>query len=272
MSLEVGRGASVPQEGQPGRRSALVTGGTRGIGLGIAERLADEGWDLILNGRRSPESVEAALSGLRARGVEVHYVAADIGTNEGRLGLCQCIAELPSSVDLLVNNAGVAPKERCDVLEMTPESYERVLRINLDGPVFLSQAVAKDMLARPRSDGFMRSIVNVGSISATVVSVSRAEYCIAKAALAMLTQVLAARLGSAGIGVYEVRPGVTLTDMTAAVRDKYDAMLAQGLCVQPRWGTPGDVARAVASLARGDFPYSAGQVVHVDGGLTLPRL
>lgn len=253
-------------------RCALITGGTRGIGLGIAERLASEGWDLVLNGRRPAESVAPALEGLKATGVQVRYVAADIGTPEGRLALSRQLAELPSSLDLLVNNAGVAPAERRDVLEMTPESYQRVLRINLDGPVFLSQIVANDMLARPRSDGFMRSIVNVGSISATVASTSRAEYCIAKAALSMLTQVLAARLGSDGIGVYEVRPGVTLTDMTSAVREKYDAMLAQGLCVQPRWGTPEDVGRAVAALARGDFPYSTGQVVLVDGGLTLPRL
>jgi NAD(P)-dependent dehydrogenase (short-subunit alcohol dehydrogenase family) len=174
---------------------------------------------------------------------------------------------------VLVNNAGVAPKERRDILDATEESFQYVLSTNLQGAYFLTQSAANWMIAQKNTDsGFRGCIINVSSISATVVSVNRGEYCIAKAGLSMATQLFAARLGEFDIPVYEVRPGVIKTDMTAGVTEKYDKLIEGGLCVQKRWGYPDDVGKAVASLAKGDFPYSTGQVIMVDGGLTMPRL
>jgi len=255
------------------RQVALVTGGSRGIGFGIAERLAREGYALAINGVRAEAEVAENLSRLRAHGVEVVYAPGDVASEAGREATLQRTLASFGPPNLLVNNAGVAPKERRDVLEMTRESYERVLGTNLAGPLFLTQLVVRHMLAaREREPDFAACVVNVSSISASVVSTNRGEYCIAKAGLAMLTQLFAARLGPLGIPVYEVRPGVIQTDMTAGVAAKYDQLIANGLCVQPRWGYPDDVGRAVAALARGDFPYSTGQVILVDGGLTIPRL
>ena len=255
------------------RRAALITGGSRGIGFGIAERLAREGYDLAINGVRPEAEVVDSLARLRAHGVEVVYARGDVASEAGRAALLERTLASLGPPNLLVNNAGVAPRERRDLLEMTPESYERVLGTNLAGPLFLTQLVVHQMLAaREREPDFSACIVNVSSISASVVSTNRGEYCIAKAGLAMLTQLFATRLGGLGIPVYEVRPGVIKTDMTAGVTERYDRLIADGLCVQPRWGSPEDVGRAVAALARGDFPYSTGQVVLVDGGLTIPRL
>jgi NAD(P)-dependent dehydrogenase (short-subunit alcohol dehydrogenase family) len=254
-------------------RAALITGGSRGIGFGIAERLAREGYNLAINGVRPEADVIDNLARLRAHGVEVVYARGDVASEAGRAALLERTLASLGPPNLLVNNAGVAPKERRDLLEMTPESYERVLGTNLAGPLFLTQLVVHQMLAaREREPDFAACIVNVSSISASVVSTNRGEYCIAKAGLAMLTQLFATRLGGLGIPVYEVRPGVIKTDMTAGVTERYDRLIADGLCVQPRWGSPEDVGRAVAALARGDFPYSTGQVVLVDGGLTIPRL
>ena len=255
------------------RQVALVTGGSRGIGFGIAERLAREGYALAINGVRAEAQVAESLSRLRAHGGEVVYAPGDVASEAGREALLERTLASFGPPNLLVNNAGVAPKERRDVLEMTRESYERVLGTNLAGPLFLTQLVVRHMLAaREREADFAACVVNVSSISASVVSTNRGEYCIAKAGLAMLTQLFATRLGPLGIPVYEVRPGVIQTDMTAGVAAKYDQLIANGLCVQPRWGYPEDVGRAVAALARGDFPYSTGQVIVVDGGLTIPRL
>lgn len=255
------------------RRSALITGGSRGIGFGIAEQLAREHFDLVINGLRPESALQEELARLRAHGGQVVYVAADVAAEEGRALLVQRTLQAFGAPNVLVNNAGVAPNERRDLLEMSRESYDRVLGTNLTAPLFLTQSVAREMLgARERSPSFSACIINVSSISATVVSLNRGEYCIAKAGLSMVTQLYAARLGALGIPVYEVRPGITQTDMTAAVTAKYDALIAQGLCVQPRWGQPEDVGRAVAALARGDFPYSTGQVIMIDGGLTIPRL
>jgi NAD(P)-dependent dehydrogenase (short-subunit alcohol dehydrogenase family) len=173
----------------------------------------------------------------------------------------------------LVNNAGVAPKVRADLLETSEESYDYVVNTNLRGVFFLTQLFARDMVAAKKSDpAFSGTIVNITSISATVVSINRGEYCIAKAGLSMMSQLFATRLGADGIPVYEVRPGVIKTDMTAGVTEKYDKLIAGGLNVQPRWGYPEDVGKAVASLARGDLPFSTGQVIMVDGGLVIPRL
>jgi len=174
---------------------------------------------------------------------------------------------------VLVNNAGVAPKVRADVLEATEESYEWVMKVNLQGPYFLTQAVANWMIEQGKADeAFEGCIVNVSSISAEVASVSRGEYCISKAGVGMATKLFAVRLGEFGIPVYEIRPGVTMTDMTAGVKEKYDKLIAEGLCVQPRWGYPEDVGKAVAMTVRGDLSYSTGQVINVEGGLMLDRL
>ena len=263
---------------------ALVTGGSRGIGFGIAEKLAAEKWDVIINGVRPEEAVAESLAKLRAHGIRVGYARGDVGSVEGRNAILEATRRFISSqlsapgaplpaLNLLVNNAGVAPKVRADLLETSEESYDFVVDTNLKGVFFLTQAFARDMVAAKKSDpSFSAAIVNITSISATVISINRGEYCIAKAGLSMLTQLFAVRLGGDGIPVYEVRPGVIKTDMTAGVTEKYDKLIAGGLCVQPRWGFPDDVGRAVAALARGDFPYSTGQVIMVDGGLVLPRL
>jgi NAD(P)-dependent dehydrogenase (short-subunit alcohol dehydrogenase family) len=248
---------------------ALVTGGTRGIGYGVAVALAADGFDLVLCGRR-PAS-EVSLDGLGER--VVSYVRADVGSDAGRADLLAEVRSLVGCVNLLVNNAGVAPLERRDILEATEESFDRVLGTNLRGPYFLTQAIARDMVAARLADpGFAASIVFVTSISSTVASTDRGEYCVSKAGLSMAAQLWAVRLAEHGIGVYEVRPGVIRTDMTSGVTEKYDRLIAEGLIPQNRWGQPDDVGRAVAALARGDLGYSTGQVIMVDGGMTLDRL
>ncbi len=255
-------------------KTALVTGGSRGIGFGIATALAQEGWNLVINGVRPEESVAGVLDELRALGVTVGYARGDIGSVEGRRTILDATrVHAGGCINLLVNNAGVAPKVRADLLETSEDSYDWVVDTNLKGPFFLTQAFANEMVAARQADpAFAAAIVNITSISATVISINRGEYCIAKAGLGMMSQLFATRLGPEGIPVYEVRPGVTKTDMTSGVTEKYDKLIADGLCVQPRWGFPEDVGKAVASLARGDLPYSTGQVIMVDGGLTLPRL
>lgn len=256
-------------------KTALVTGGSRGIGYGIACALAAEKWDLLIAGVRPESSVSASLAALRAAGVRVGYAQGDIGAAEGRAAISQALHGFAGggAANLLVNNAGVAPKVRADLLETTEESYDHVVDTNLKGTFFLTQALAREMVrARAADPQFSAMIVNITSISATVASVNRGEYCIAKAGLSMLSRLFAARLGASGIPVFEVRPGVIKTDMTAEVQAKYDELIGEGLCVQPRWGLPEDVGRAVAALARGDLCYSTGQVIMVDGGLTLPRL
>jgi len=249
---------------------AIVTGGARGIGLGIARCLRAEGWRLVLCGRRGGEEVREVVEGL---GGEALYVSADVSVAADRARLVSEALDRFGGVNLLVNNAGIAPRVRADLLEATEESFEEVLRTNLQGPYFLTQLVARQMIAqRAAQPGFRGLIVNVTSISATVASTNRGEYCVSKAGLAMATRLFAARLGEHEIPVFEVRPGVVATDMTEAAKDRYDALLAEGLAPQRRWGRPEDVGRTVAALARGDFPYSTGAVIMVDGGLTIARL
>jgi len=256
------------------RRVALVTGGTRGIGLGIARALAADGFTLALCGIRAPDALTDLIRSLSLEfDVQVEYFRCDVSSDADRAALLDGVRATCGALHVLVNNAGVAPLERKDFLEMTEESFDRLHHINVRGPCFLSQAVARWMIEQRAADsGWRGCIVNVSSVSATMVSVARGEYCMSKATLAMLTQVLAVRLAPEGIPVYEVRPGVTLTDMTAVVREKYDRLIADGLVPQGRWGEPEDCGRAVAALARGDFPYSTGQVMMVDGGMTIPRL
>jgi len=254
-------------------RVALVTGGARGIGLGIAQCLAIEGCDLALCGVRPPAAAEKAVYGLRAAGRDVMYVQADVSAAEDRTRLLAGLKARFGRLNVLVNNAGVAPEVRADILEASEESYDRVMGINLKGPYFLTQAVANWMVAQRKEDAdFAGCIINISSMSATVASPNRGEYCLSKAGVSMATKLWAARLGEFGIPVYEVCPGVVMTDMTAAVKDKYDRLIAGGLTVQQRWGYPEDVGKAVAMLVRGDLPYSTGQSIMVDGGLTLQRL
>lgn len=253
--------------------TALITGGSRGIGYGIAEHLARAGFDLAINGMRPESAVTQALEGLRILGAEVLYCPGDVASGEARAAMLEKIQRHFGRLNVLVNNAGVAPKERRDILEATEESFDHVLSTNLRGPYFLTQAVANWMVSQKRdTPDFEGCIVTVSSVSATVASVNRGEYCVSKAGLSMMTQLFAARLGEFGIPVYEVRPGIIKTDMTTGVTEKYDRLIESGLTVQPRWGLPDDVGRAVAALARGDFPYSTGQVIMVDGGLTINRL
>jgi len=255
------------------KRIAIVTGGSRGIGLGIVKRLLQDQFSVMLNGVRPEESVADVLQSLRDTGAEVAYCAGDISDPQAREALIAATRETFGALHVLVNNAGVAPKVRADILDATADSYDWVMDVNLKGPYFLTQLAARWMIEQKQADSAWEgSIINVNSVSATVVSVNRGEYCISKAGLAMATGLWAARLGEYHIPVYEVRPGVTATDMTAGVTEKYDKLIAEGLTVTPRWGYPEDVGKAVAALARGDFPYSTGQVIMVDGGLTVPRL
>jgi len=255
------------------RKVALVTGGARGIGLGISESLAREGYDLVLCGQRPAEAVGEVVQSLERFGGAVHYVTADVSDGEARARLLTSARERFGRLNLLVNNAGVAPRVRNDILDTTEESYDWVLSVNLRGPFFLTQAVARWMLEQRREDpSFEGSIVFVTSISSTVASTNRVEYCISKAGLSMAAQTWAVRLAEFGIPVYEVRPGVIQTDMTAGVQERYNRLIEQGLMLQPRWGLPEDVGRAVAMLARGDLSYSTGQVIMVDGGMLVDRL
>lgn len=254
-------------------RVALVTGGARGIGFGISESLARDGFDLVLCGQRGADAVEEPVRALEQLGVRVHYVAADISDAEARAQLLESTRERFGRLDVLVNNAGVAPRVRNDILETTAESFDWVVGVNLRGPFFLTQAVANWMVEQRRADAsFAGSIVFVTSISSTVASTNRVEYCISKAGLSMAAQTWAVRMAEFGIPVYEVRPGVIQTDMTSGVQQKYDRMIEEGLMLQPRWGAPSDVGKAVAMLARGELSYSTGQVIMVDGGMLVDRL
>jgi len=254
------------------QKVALVTGGTRGIGLGIAEALARDGYALALCGRRRAEAVKEVLEGLQETGAEVLYVMADLASPAARAALVAAVQKHYGRLHLLVNNAGMAPRVRLDLLAATEASFEEVLRVNLQGPHFLTQAVARWMIDQSVDDAYAACIVNISSISATVASPSRGEYCISKAGLSMATRLWAVRLAEYGIPVYEVRPGLISTDMTAGVAERYDRLIGEGLLLQARWGLPADVGKAVALLARGDLSYATGHVLTIDGGLTLPRL
>ena len=255
------------------RRVALVTGGSRGIGFGCAAHLAAAGFDLAVNGTREESEVAAALGELRDTGSEVIYCRGNIAGKQDRDGILARVAERFKCLHVLVNNAGVAPKERLDILETTEASFDHVVDINLKGSFFLTQSAANWMVAQKQSDtAYQGCIVNISSVSATVASVNRGEYCISKAGLSMTTKLFAARLGEYDIPVYEIRPGIIRTDMTAGVAEKYDRLFQEGLCITPRWGFPDDVGKAVATLATGRISYATGQVITVDGGLTLPRL
>ncbi len=263
------------------RGVALVTGGNRGIGGGISRRLVQDGFAVsILATREEPTDVLAELRELAGDDERVRYVRGSVADPQDHRRYVDDAVEAWGRLDLLVNNAGVAPTVRADLLEAGTESFDRVLGINLRGPYFLTQTFA-NAVVRLRAqagqqpehlDRPVATIVNVSSISATAVSVNRGDYCIAKAGVAMATQLWAVRLASEGIVVYEVRPGIVATDMTAGVTAKYDAYLAAGNVPIARWGRPSDVAGAVSILASGQTPYSTGEVFHVDGGMHVPVL
>ena len=252
---------------------ALITGGSRGIGFGIAQRLAAAGYDLAINGVRDAAAVHDNLRELEAAGAKVLYCQANIADAAARKQMLQQVRDFFGRLNVLVNNAGIAPKERKDILEASEESFALLIRTNLQGPYFLTQSVANWMIEqRNERKEISGCIVNISSVSATVASVNRGEYCVAKACVSMMTQLFATRLGEYDIPVYEVRPGIIRSDMTAGVTDKYDKLISNGLTIQKRWGTPEDVGKAVLAIVSGLLPYSTGQVVMVDGGMTLGRL
>lgn len=256
--------------GDVNKKLAVVTGGARGIGFGISRSLASEGYALAIVGRSDESRVTEPLAELRAIAPAASYFQADIGSDADRQRLVNEIYDQMGPVHVLVNNAGIAPANRADLLDATEESYDHVMRVNLRGPYFLTQAIARRMVSD--EDAPNRCIVNITSISSTVASPNRGEYCLSKAGLSMMTGLFAVRLAEYGIGVFEIRPGIIRTDMTAGVEDKYDKLIADGLMLQSRWGVPDDVGRATAALVRGDFPYSTGQVIMVDGGMLVDRL
>ena len=256
-----------------GRRPvALVTGARRGIGAAIAAELAAAGCDVAWTDILPDEADDPVRAGIEAAGGRALSVTSDLADLDAHEPLVEAVADWGGGLDVLVNNAGVVWPERGDMLAATPEAFDRVMGVNLRGTFFLSQRVAAWMVAHPRGDGFRRSIVSIGSVSAEMATPERSEYCISKAGLAMLTKLLALRLAGEGVSVYEVRPGIIRTDMTASVTEKYDRAIADGLSPIRRWGEPADVARATSALVRGDFAFATGSVVHVDGGLSVQRL
>ncbi|HEY8901096.1 MAG TPA: 3-ketoacyl-ACP reductase [Chthoniobacterales bacterium] len=256
----------------------LVTGSSRGLGRGVAERLAATGYSVAIhyasNSAAAEETAEACRRLAPNPGQTFATVGGNIGTAEGRQALFDGTLAAFGHLDALVNNAGIAPRVRADITEATEDIFDEVIAVNLKGPYFLSQLAVKSWLANPGksrlSTGY--KLVFVSSLSANTASINRGEYCISKAGLAMASQLWAVRLAADGIQVMELRPGIMATDMTAGVKDKYDALLASGLVPQMRWGRPEDVGTAVESILAGQFPFSTGDVINLDGGFHLRRL
>jgi NAD(P)-dependent dehydrogenase (short-subunit alcohol dehydrogenase family) len=255
-------------------QTILVTGGSRGIGRGICLSLAARGYSVIINYAGNKEAAletqhqchDAAIDKKQA----FFIIQGDISDEQQQNQLVSQAFSFTGSLDGLVNNAGVAPKERADLLQMSPESYDRLMYTNLRGPVFLTQKIANRWKENSSLQG--KIIVFITSVSATMVSVNRGEYCISKAGLGMAASLFSTRLAPEGALVYEIRPGIIKTDMTSAVEGKYDSLLAEGLVPQMRWGTPQDIGKTVSSLFEGALPFSSGTVITVDGGLAIPRL
>lgn len=262
------------------RPVAIVTGGSRGIGKAIALELAKLGYDLSIahfdfgpDGKPDDSNAEKTAMEISALEADCIHMRADISRKEDRARLLEVTRERFDRCDFLMNNAGVAPAKRADLLEATEESFERVLRINLQGPYFLTQAVANWMVAQKMQfpDRNFR-IVNTSSMSAYTSSPARGEYCVSKAGVSMMTALYADRLAEFNIGVFEVRPGIIMTDMTSVVKEKYDKLIAEGITPIKRWGYPEDIAKAVGAVAEGRLDFCTGQVINVDGGFHLRRL
>jgi 3-oxoacyl-[acyl-carrier protein] reductase len=246
---------------------ALITGGSRGIGRGIALELARIGYDLAINYASNETAAKDTAQQCTKHGRRVEIVRADIANAGDRQKLVEFCRKTFRRLDLLVNNAGVAPEVRADILEASEESFDRLININVKGPYFLTQLIAKWMIEQRAG-----KIVTISSVSAYTASTNRGDYCIAKAALSMITPLYAARLAEHGIRVYEIRPGIIETDMTAPVKAKYDKLIGEGLTPIRRWGTPDDVAKAVAAIAQDLLPFSTGEVINVDGGFHIRTL
>ena len=253
------------------RPVAIVTGASRGIGRAIAKELASLGYDLVINrAQQAPPQTQKEVEDL---GAQCEFLQGDVSCAEDRNRLVDLAKSEFGRCDLLVNNVGVAPSKRTDILEATEESFDRVMGINLKGPYFLTQQVANWMIEQKKQYPQRAfRIVNVGSVSAYASSPARGEYCISKAGISMMTKLYADRLAEYNIGVFEISPGIIATDMTSAVKDKYDKLIAEGLTPTKRWGTPEDVAKAVGAIAEGRLDFSTGQVINVDGGFHLRRL
>jgi NAD(P)-dependent dehydrogenase (short-subunit alcohol dehydrogenase family) len=252
---------------------AFITGGTRGIGFGVALALGKAGFNLAVNGMRNEGEVTDALEELRNLGVNVAYFQGNVAVREDRQAMLDKILSHFGSVNVLVNNAGIAPRERADILHAKEEIWDEVMEINLKGPYFLTQLFANYFVDKKLENPlFEASIINISSISAFVASVNRGEYCISKAGIAMATKLWATRLGEYDIPVYEIQPGIIKTDMTAGVVEKYDKLFQEGITLQRRWGLPDDVGKVAAMLAQGNMPYATGQAIKVDGGLHIQRL
>lgn len=252
--------------------AALITGGSRGIGRGIALALASARWDLLLNYRSNESAARETAAECARAGVRVELVQGDVALAEDRARMVETMRAKFGRIDLLVNNAGVAPIDRVDILEATEESFDRLISINTKGPYFLTQAVARWMVALSKDTNSRGQIVTISSVSAYTASVSRGDYCVSKAGLSMMTALFATRLAEFGIGVYEIRPGIIATDMTAGVKEKYDALISKGLSPIARWGTPEDIGKAVVAIASRAFPFSTGEVFNVDGGFHIRTL
>lgn len=254
------------------KKTAIITGASRGIGFSIARQLGLDGNRVVMVATGVQEKNQKALDALTNLGIECMYIQANIGEHEDRLKIVEKTVEKFGRIDILVNNAGVAPLVRADLLEMTEESFDRVIGVNTKGTMFLTQAVAKQMIRQKPVDGRKGVIVNVSSCSATVSSVSRGEYCISKAGVSMLTTLYADRLAAEGILVHEVRPGVIATDMTSTVTEKYDQLIQEGAFPIARWGKPEDVANVVSAFCSDKFQYTTGNYIDVDGGFHISRL
>ena len=255
------------------RKVALVTGGVRGIGFGVSQALARDGWQLAVCGTKEPGDVADQVAELETHKITVRYYRCNVAERSDREQMVEGIRRDFGAVNLLVNNAGVGARVRADMLDMTEENYEWLMKINLTGPFFLTQSIARHMAEqKSKNSDFSGCIINVSSISATVASINRGEYCISKAGVSMATKLWAVRLAEYGFPVYEVRPGLIQTDMTEKVTEKYTKLIEEGILLQPRWGTPADIGQAVATLAGGRIPYSTGQVLMLDGGMMVERL
>ncbi len=254
------------------KKTAIVTGSSRGIGLAIARRLGLDGHNIVMVATGPIERNQKSVDALRALDISCAYVQANIGIEADRRKILDGALDAFGRVDVLVNNAGVAPKTRADLLEMSEESFDRVIGVNTKGNLFLTQLVAKQMIAQEPVDGRRGVIVNVSSCSAVVSSVNRGEYCVSKAGVSMLTTLFADRLAGEGILVNEVRPGVIATDMTNKVQGKYDELIREGTFPIARWGTPEDVAGAVSLLCSERLSYTTGNYLDVDGGFHIQRL
>lgn len=249
---------------------AIVTGGSRGIGLAVVRRLILDGYRVAMVGTRPLGSAKERFADLPEEAY--HYIQADVSVAEDRLRIVSETRSVFGRLDLLVNNAGVAPKVRADLLEMSEESWDFVLDTNTKSNMFLTQLVAKAMLAQERLYPKRGTIINISSCSSEVSSVNRGEYCVSKAGISMLTTLYADRLAAEGILVHEIRPGVIRTDMTSAVTEKYDSLIVSGLFPIARWGEGADVAAAVSAFASDDFLYTTGNHVDIDGGFHIRRL